>query len=113
MQEKLQFYIDGKWVDPVEPKTLEVVNPATEEAYGVISLGSAADVDVAARAAARAFESFAETSREDRRESLRKVSQTIKEEIRSGKLLTQQSILERAAGLGLGAANQLLLRQRE
>ena len=45
MLEKLQFYIDGQWVDPVEPRTLDVVNPATEEVYGRISLGSAADVD--------------------------------------------------------------------
>ncbi len=28
MQDRLQFYIDGKWVDPVAPKTLEVINPA-------------------------------------------------------------------------------------
>ena len=44
---KLQFYIDGKWVDPIEPRTLDVINPASEEVYGRISLGSAADVDVA------------------------------------------------------------------
>ena len=57
MLEKLQFYIDGQWVDPVEPRTLDVVNPATEEVYGRISLGSAADVDKAVAAAGRAFES--------------------------------------------------------
>ena len=36
MLEKLQFYIDGQWVDPVEPRTLDVVNPATEEVYGCL-----------------------------------------------------------------------------
>lgn len=66
MLEKLQFYIDGKWVDPVEPRTLDVVNPATEEIYGRISLGSAADVDVAVAAAKHAFESFSVSTREDR-----------------------------------------------
>ena len=35
MLEKLQFYIDGQWVDPVEPRTIDVINPATEEAYAV------------------------------------------------------------------------------
>ena len=45
MREYLQFYIDGQWVDPVEPKTLDVINPATEKVAGKISLGSAADVD--------------------------------------------------------------------
>jgi len=70
MLEKLQFYIDGKWVDPVEPRTLDVINPATEETYGRISLGSAADVDIAVLAASRAFESYSQTSREDRIELL-------------------------------------------
>ena len=53
MLEKLQFYIDGQWVDPVEPRTLDVVNPATEAVYGRISIGSAADVDAAVAAASR------------------------------------------------------------
>jgi len=66
MLEKLQFYIDGQWVDPAEPCTMDVVNPATEEVYGRISIGSAADVDVAVAAATRAFDTFSETSREDR-----------------------------------------------
>jgi aldehyde dehydrogenase (NAD+) len=66
MLEKLDFYIDGRWVAPVESRTFDVVNPATEEVYGRISLGSAADVDRAVAAAKRAFETFSQTSREDR-----------------------------------------------
>ena len=66
MQEKLQFYIDGQWVDPVEPRPLDVVNPATEEVYGRISLGTAADVDKAVAAASRAFETYSQTTREER-----------------------------------------------
>jgi aldehyde dehydrogenase (NAD+) len=66
MLENLQFYIDGQWVDPVEPRTLDVVNPATEEVYGRISLGSAADVEKAVAAANRAFATFSMTSREER-----------------------------------------------
>ena len=73
MLEKLQFYIDGQWVDPVEPRTLDVVNPATEEIYGRISLGSAADVDKAVGAASRAFESFSRTTREERIELLQAI----------------------------------------
>ncbi len=73
MLEKLQFYIDGEWVDPLEPDTLDVVNPATEEVYGRISLGSAADVDRAVAAAVRAFETFSQTSREERLELLQKM----------------------------------------
>jgi aldehyde dehydrogenase (NAD+) len=62
----LQFYIDGEWVDPVAPKTLDVINPATEEVCGRISLGSAEDVDRAVAAAKRAFPSFSQTTREER-----------------------------------------------
>ncbi|MFT4996767.1 MAG: aldehyde dehydrogenase (NAD+) [Chitinophagales bacterium] len=73
MQEYTQFYIDGKWVDPVSSTACEVVNPATEEAYATIPLGSSADVDVAVAAAKKAFESFSQTSREERIALLEKV----------------------------------------
>ena len=66
MSHDLQFYIDGAWVDPLAPKTLDVINPATEEVAGTISLGSAADVDRAVAAARRAFETFSVSSREER-----------------------------------------------
>ena len=45
MRDYTKFYIDGAWVDPVAPKTLDVINPATEEVCGVISMGGVADVD--------------------------------------------------------------------
>ncbi|MCP4302183.1 MAG: aldehyde dehydrogenase family protein [Gammaproteobacteria bacterium] len=73
MLEKLRFYIDGQWVDPVEPRTLDVINPATEEVYGRISLGSAADVDIAVAAAKRAFESFSQSTREERMDLLQAI----------------------------------------
>ncbi len=66
MRDYLQFYIDGQWVDPVTPKTLDVINPANEEVCGRISLGSAEDVDRAVKAARRAFETWSVTSREER-----------------------------------------------
>ena len=51
--ERLSFYIDGAWVDPAMPRTLGVVNPATEETFARISLGSRQDVDRAVQAARR------------------------------------------------------------
>jgi aldehyde dehydrogenase (NAD+) len=68
-----QFYIDGAWVDPIAPKAFDVIDPATEESFAQISLGSAADVDRAVRAARRAFPAFAVTSRQDRLELLRRI----------------------------------------
>jgi aldehyde dehydrogenase (NAD+) len=61
-----QFYIDGAWVDPSEPKEFKVTNPATEEVAGVISMGSAKDVDRAVAAARQAFPSYSQTSQADR-----------------------------------------------
>ncbi|HTC38143.1 MAG TPA: aldehyde dehydrogenase family protein [Steroidobacteraceae bacterium] len=61
-----QFYIDGAWVDPIEPKELKVINPATEEVAGVISMGSSKDVDRAVMAARRAFDSFSRTAPAER-----------------------------------------------
>ena len=66
MRDYLKFYIDGQWVDPVEPKMLDVINPANESVAGRISLGSAVDVDRAAQAARRAFASYSQTSVKDR-----------------------------------------------
>ena len=54
MVNRLKFYIDGAWVDPVAKKSLPVVNPANEDVLYEIALGSAADVDKAVAAARRA-----------------------------------------------------------
>jgi aldehyde dehydrogenase (NAD+) len=66
MKECLKFYINGEWVAPVTPKTMDVINPANEEVIGRISLGSAADVDKAVAAARKAFETFGLSTREER-----------------------------------------------
>ncbi|MGZ8407708.1 MAG: aldehyde dehydrogenase family protein, partial [Caulobacteraceae bacterium] len=73
MREALKFYIDGEWVDPVTPRALDVIDPATEEVCGRISLGSAADVDKAVTAARRAFETFSRTTREERLDLLNRI----------------------------------------
>ncbi|MGE0214695.1 aldehyde dehydrogenase family protein [Mycolicibacterium sp.] len=70
MREYLKFYIDGRWVDPVETRTLDVDNPATEQVCGRIALGGAADVDKAVRAARTAFGTWAQSTREERLELL-------------------------------------------
>jgi len=67
------FYIDGAWVSPSVPATLDVINPATESAYTKISLGGAADVNKAVAAAKAAFPSFARTDREQRLSMLRQI----------------------------------------
>ena len=73
MREYMKFYIDGEWVDPIAPKSLDVINPATEEVCGHISAGSAADVDKAVKAARKAFETYSQTTREERIDLLQRV----------------------------------------
>ncbi|MFT4095918.1 MAG: aldehyde dehydrogenase family protein [Rhodoblastus sp.] len=78
MRDYLKFYIDGKWVDPVAPKALDVINPATEGVAGRISLGGAEDVDRAVKAARKAFEAFSRTSREERIDLITRIMAELK-----------------------------------
>lgn len=71
--ERRQFYIDGAWVDPISPNDHHVINPATEEAIAVISIGSAADAEKAILAARAAFPAFSQTSVDERVALLEKI----------------------------------------
>ena len=73
MRSYLKFYIDGAWVDPVERKTLDVINPANEEVCGQIAIGGPADVDKAVKAARKAFPAWSQTSREARLDMLQRI----------------------------------------
>ncbi|MDD9969354.1 MAG: aldehyde dehydrogenase family protein, partial [Myxococcales bacterium] len=84
MRNYLKFYINGSWVDPVESKTMDVVNPASEKVSGKIALGSAADVDRAVTAARSAFASWSATTREERVTVLQRIADAY--QARSGDL---------------------------
>jgi aldehyde dehydrogenase (NAD+) len=71
--DKLKFYIEGAWVEPATSSTLGVVNPATEETFAHISLGSRQDVDRAVSAARRPFVAYSATSVEERLTWLRRI----------------------------------------
>ena len=78
MSNTLKFYIDGAWVDPLVPATLDVINPATEEPIAKISMGTAKDVDRAVKAARKAFASFSQTSKEERIALLERILEAYK-----------------------------------
>ncbi len=61
-----RLYVDGSWVASTGTETLPVTNPYTEERIGTVPAGTAQDVDRAATAAAAAFPSWSQTSRDDR-----------------------------------------------
>ena len=74
MTDRLQHYIDGRWVDSSEPRTFDVIDPSTEDRIGRIALGGSKDVDLAVAAARRAFESYSRTSRDERLALLRTIA---------------------------------------
>ncbi|KAJ7779610.1 aldehyde dehydrogenase [Mycena metata] len=52
---KTNLFIDGKWVDPAKPDTIDVVNPATGKKIATVSVGDKADVNLAVKAAQKAY----------------------------------------------------------
>ena len=61
-----EFYINGEWVQPKGDRTIDVINPATEQVAATIALGNKEDVDLAVEAARNAFTTFSQTTREER-----------------------------------------------
>jgi aldehyde dehydrogenase (NAD+) len=73
-----KFYINGEWVEPIEPRPYDVINPATEEPAAQINLGSARDLDRAVKAAKAAFPAYSRTSKEERLALFQKIIDTYK-----------------------------------
>ncbi len=78
MKDKKKFYINGKWTDPIKEKNFDVINPSTEEVCAVISLGSSEDTDLAVKSAKSSFETWKETSKEERVKLLEKLLEIYK-----------------------------------
>ncbi len=78
MENSRQFYINGAWVDPLAANDFAVENPATGAAVNTISLGTTADVDRAVAAARAAFDSYSQTSRDERLALLERVRDVYK-----------------------------------
>ena len=115
MSHAMQFYINGEWVDPIVPKAIDVIDPSTEEAYAKISIGSKADVDVAVAAARKAFETFSQTSKQERLELLKRiltaykaryneVAEAISKEMGAPTALAHQA----QAAIGVGNLTQMI-----
>ena len=55
MKDKLDFYINGSWVESESTEKIEVINPANEELIGHITAGTKGDINSAVKAAYEAF----------------------------------------------------------
>ena len=69
-----KFYINGQWVEPIGKGSSEVINPATGEVSAVVPYGNAEDANAAVKAARNAFDSWSQTSAEERAAYLRKLA---------------------------------------
>ena len=78
MLDKRKFYINGQWVDPIKKNDFDVINPCNEDPFAVISLGSKEDTDLAVKSAKNAFNTWKETSKEERLSLLEKLSSVYK-----------------------------------
>ena len=78
MENKKNFYIDGKWVAPKSKKEIKVINPATEEDCAVISLGNKEDVDLAVTSAKKAYNDWAFSNKDKRIQLLEKLYENYK-----------------------------------
>ena len=78
MENKKNFYIDGKWVTPKSKEEIKVIDPATEENCAVISLGNKDDVNDAVSAAKKAYSSWAFSSKDERIKLLEKLYENYK-----------------------------------
>ena len=95
MRDYTKFYINGAWVAPSGSDTLAVENPATLEQCATIAIGNEADVDTAVAAAKSAFETFSQTSVEERAALLDKIAEDtrLRKARQDGRLPTDEATL--------------------
>ena len=78
MLEKRNFYINGQWVQSFSKTEFEVINPSTEKACAVITLGDQDDTDAAVKAARSAFDQWSQSAKQERLLLLEKLAEIYK-----------------------------------
>lgn len=77
----IKNYIDGEWADAVNKATIDNIAPASAEVYATIPRSGSEDVELAVSAAQGAFQSWSQTSKDERSNILYKISQLIEDNI--------------------------------
>ncbi|HEX3335152.1 MAG TPA: gamma-aminobutyraldehyde dehydrogenase [Jatrophihabitans sp.] len=75
----VQNFIDGKSVDALGGRRSDLIDPSTGEVFGTAPVSGPEDVDLAYRAAAKAFESWRDTTPSDRQKALLKFADAMEE----------------------------------
>ncbi|MGB1235685.1 MAG: aldehyde dehydrogenase family protein [Planktomarina sp.] len=73
MTDITKFYMDGQWVTPQGTGTFPMINPATEDQIGLLTLGNTADVDTAVAAAQKGHEVIRNWTKSQRIDLLRAI----------------------------------------
>ena len=95
----LKLFIDGEWIGADARETIDVINPSTEQVLGALPVATAADVERAAVAAARAFPAWRDTSAYERAKILHRTGDILRsraEDIARLMTLEQGKPLEQA-----------------
>jgi 1-pyrroline dehydrogenase len=87
-----RMFINGEQADAIESETMPVINPATEETIAEVPKGTAADVDKAVAAARKAFESWSQSTPQDRSKALYAFADAVENDAQTLSLLEQQNV---------------------
>ncbi len=98
-----KFYLDGEWVTPLSRTEFPVMNPASEQQVGTITLGNEADVDRAVAAARKAFDAFSQTTKQERLQLLENLLAVTRTRLED---LAQAMTLEMGAPITMSRAAQ-------
>ena len=75
---KLQNFIGGKYQSPLSDSVSDVIDPSTEQVYAHAPVSSAADVDHAYKVAAKAFETWSQTTPSERQLALFRIKSRLR-----------------------------------
>ena len=100
--EQTRLYIGGEWVEPTGGRSVDVINPTTEEPIGRVDLAGASDMDRAVQAARAAFDSgpWAASTPAERAVTMTRAGELIAERAEA---FTRTIILEVGSPLALAA----------
>ncbi len=74
-----RLFIDGEWRDGIEGKTIDVIDPATDEVIGKVAHATRADLDAALAAVEKGFRVWSATSAFERSKLMRKAADILRE----------------------------------
>jgi betaine-aldehyde dehydrogenase len=75
----LRNFVNGEYTDPEGDATSDIINPVTAQVVATAPVSSAADVDRAYGAAAKAFETWGQTTPSERQQALLKFADAVEE----------------------------------